>query len=450
MFDASDRADVVVIGAGCAGLAAASALAEAGMRVVVIEQAPRLGGRASAFTDPATGERVDNGQHVLFGCYRQTYKMLRRLGTEHFAPLQPRLALAMVGPDGRRFDLRCPRLPPPLHLLVGVLTWRALSWTDRRSILRIGKTLSYAAEFGPAVLAADVPEHQTVDAWLQAAGQTKRLCDWLWHPLTLAALNQPAHVAAARPFVRVLGELFGPRKEDAAVGLSTVPLDELYAEPARRFVETRGGSVHTGESATVVIDDGRVIGVRTPRRSIATKLVVSAVPWYAFDSIWEPSVPAALETIAANARRMRPSPIVTVNLWLDGPTIDVPFVGLVDNDVHWVFDKRQIVGGRANHLALVTSGADRFVEAENKIVTAAACEALRPVLSTPRRVTRSVVVRERRATFSLAPGGPPRPGTVTSLPGFYIAGDWTDTGLPATIEGAVLSGHAAAARALKG
>src|SRR5262245_59392792 len=130
-------APVVVIGAGWAGLAAAVRLADAGIPVTVVEESPRLGGRATAFVDRETGERVDNGQHVLFGCYRETYAFLRAIGAETLAPLQPSLRVSMAGEDGRSFDLVCPPLPPPWHIVAGVLRWSALSFRDRWSALSL-------------------------------------------------------------------------------------------------------------------------------------------------------------------------------------------------------------------------------------------------------------------------------------------------------------------------
>ncbi len=283
--------------------------------------------------------------------------------------------------------------------------------------------------------------------WLTTVGQSERIRTWLWYPLTLAALNQSPETAAAAPFVRVLAELFGPRPEDAAVGLSRVPLDELYAEPSRQFIEARGGVVCVKETALVECGpDGGVSGVRTVRGLIETRRVVSAVPWFAFRSVWGDRVPPAVQALAGHAAAVQSSPIVTVNLWFDGPVMDTPFCGLVDGPMHWVFDKAKTSGGTASHLALVTSGADALAAADNDVVTAQALDHLRAVLpaARPRRLLRSVVVREHRATFSLAPGGPPRPATHTPLHGFFLAGDWTDTGLPATIEGAVQSGHRAA------
>jgi len=225
--------DAVVIGAGFAGLSAAVRLVGHGARVTVLEERPRLGGRAAAFTDRATGERVDNGQHVLFGCYRETYRFLDAVGTTALAPLQPRLSLLMAG-DGRTYRLTCPPLPPPWHLIIGVLRWRALSFADRLAVLRLRRLLGDVRRRGADAVAASVPVSMTVSDWLRAQGQTPRLCRWLWAPLAVAALNQSPDAAAAVPFVRVLGELFGPRTNDAAIGLPAVPLDDLYAEPARR------------------------------------------------------------------------------------------------------------------------------------------------------------------------------------------------------------------------
>jgi squalene-associated FAD-dependent desaturase len=445
------RADVVVIGAGFAGLSAAVRLTDAGRRVVVFEQAPRLGGRATAFTDRETGERVDNGQHAMFGCYHETYAFLRRLGTAHLAPPAPRLRVTLTDGPSHVFRLECPSWPPPWHLVGGLLRWRALSWRDRLSAGRVARIILRARRRGAAAVAADIPDDQTVSAWLAASGQSARLIEWLWRPLAVAALNQSPDVAAARLFVRVLGDLFGPDPADAAIALPRVPLDELYAVPAVRAIEAGGGRVILKALASVDLDArGEVERVRAGGETIETRVVVSAVPWHAFSALWDGRIPAPLAVTCARASRMASSPIVTVNLWFDRPVLTPPiedFVGFVGSPMHWAFDKSAIFGAQRGHIAVVSSGASGLVAEDNATLAATATREMMRLLpaAASARCVRSVVVREPRASFSLAPGGPPRPTAVTSVRGLFMAGDWTDTGLPATIEGAVVSGHRAAA-----
>jgi hydroxysqualene dehydroxylase len=443
-------ADVVVVGAGLAGLSAAVRLTDTGRRVVVVEQAPRLGGRATAFTDRETGERVDNGQHALFGCYRETYAFLHRLGTDHLAPPAPRLQLTMTDGPASAFTLRCPAWPSPWHLMGGLLTWRALSWRDRVSAGRVARLILRARRSGGRAIAAEVPDDQTVSAWLAAHGQSARLIAWLWRPLAIAALNQSPDVAAARSFVRVLCDLFGPGPGDAAIALPGVPLDELYALPAARVIEAGGGRVMLKTPGSVVVDgDGQVAGVRAGGETIQTRTAIGAVPWHAFSALWDDGPPDALAATCEAAGRMASSPIVTVNLWFDRAILAPPidrFVGFVGSPAHWAFDKSAIFGAGTGHISVVSSGAGDLVAQDNATLSATAARELARLLpaAAGARCLRSVVVREPRASFSLAPGSPNRPAAVTPVRGFFIAGDWTDTGLPATIEGAVLSGHRAA------
>jgi squalene-associated FAD-dependent desaturase len=448
-------ADVVVIGAGCAGLSAAVRLADAGLRVVVVEQAPRLGGRTAAFTDRETGERVDNGQHALFGCYHETYAYLRRIGTAQLATPAPRLQLTMTDGPGRAYALTCPSWPPPWHLVGGLLRWPALSWPDRVRAGRVARVILRARSQGAAAVVSGVPADQTVSEWLHARGQSARLIDWLWHPLAIAALNQSPDVASASMFVRVLADLFGPDPADAAIALPSVPLDELFAAPAVKIIEGAGGAVLMKSAATVSVDvsGARVIAVRAGDQVITTTDVVSAVPWYAFASLWD-EMPAPVAAVATAASHLAASPIVTVNLWYDRAVLLPPidrFVGFVGSPLHWAFDKSAIFGAAAGHISIVSSGASALVADDNATLTALATREMARLVpaAASAQCLRAVVVREPRASFSTAPGGPARPGVQTSLGGFHLAGDWTDTGLPATIEGAVVSGHRAAAAVLE-
>jgi hydroxysqualene dehydroxylase len=449
------RADVLVLGGGFAGLSAATAAAEAGARAVVLEARPAPGGRAGAFTDPATGERVDNGQHVLIGCYHETLRFLRRVGAADLVGLQSDLAVDVVDASGRHSRLQCPRLPAPLHLLAGAWRWPALGWRDRLAVLGMRAALrprpsgGATAGTGGAHDPAGDPEQETVHAWLRRHGQTPRLIEVLWEPLAVAALNQSIDVAAAAPFATVLQRMFSGDRRDAALGLPRVPLDALYVEPSRSYVAARHGEVRVDAPARVHVNGhGCHVTVRGERLQAAR--VICAVPWYALAQVFA-EAPAVLAPVLEAAAATAASPIVTVNLWFDRPVTDVPFVGLPGRTMQWVFDRRALVGASASHVSLVSSGAESVVRCDNRQLIELAMRELRGALPAARQAVlrRGVVVRERRATFSVAPGQPPRPSTDTPVPGLLLAGDWIDTGLPATIESAVVSGHRAAARALE-
>lgn len=435
--------DAVIIGGGCAGFAAATALVESGARVLVVEARPGLGGRATAFTDPETGERVDNGQHILMGCYVETLAFLDRIGTADRVRWQSGLRVSMIDRAGHHSVLALPALPSPLHFLAGVLAWEALNWRERFSVLKAGSLIT-TARTGHM----NGGGGETVRQWLQRNGQAPRLCELLWEPLALAALNQSIDHAAASHFMRVLARVFGPDPAAAALVLPAVPLDELYAEPARAWLAERGSEVRVNAPAKVVLDGRRVRGVRVRDDIIEAPLVISTVPWFSLRALFD-EVPAGLETIVANATALASLPIVTVNLWFDEVVMHEPLVGLPGRNFQWIFDRRAIVGGDASHLSLISSGAETIVSQTNEELAAMALREVREALPAARsaRLRKSLAVREKRSTFSLAPDAPPRPATHTAIDGFLLAGDWIETGLPATIESAVISGHRAAAAA---
>ena len=441
--------DVIVIGGGFAGLSAACALADSGARVTVLEARPTLGGRATAFTDPHTGERVDNGQHVLMGAYHETFRFLRRIGAEDKVRMQSQLAVDVVERSGRTSRLVCPPLPSPLHLVAGVFDWEALRWRDRVSVLGLRQPLAVARArmAGRTDRLAASPE-ETVEQWLERNQQTPKLVELLWEPLAVAALNQPIAEAAAEPFTRVLALMFGRDSRDAAIALPIAPLDELYVEPARAYLEARRGTILTQASARVVIEGERVAHVEVRGDTLRAGAVICAAPWFAWPDIFT-GTPGALGGILDAAARTPASPIVTVNLWFDRVVLEAPFVGLPGRVNQWVFDKREAFGERASHLSTVSSGAASAAARSNQELVDLALEEIRDALPAARdaALRRATVVREKRATFSLAPGLPSRPATRTPVAGLLLAGDWIDTGLPATIESAVISGHRAAAAA---
>src|SRR5688572_7486813 len=435
---------VIVIGGGFAGLSAAAALAERGVPVTVLDARPRLGGRATAFRDRHTGEPIDNGQHVLFGCYRETFRFLDRIGAMQHVEFRAPLEIDFVERGGKRSTLRCPSwLMGPLHLLVGVLRWHGVPLRARLSARHIGAALRRPIPGNAAAV--------TVAEWLRQQRQDPVLIERLWEPLAVAALNQSIEEAAAAPFVRVLADMFGANPLDSSLVLPLKPLDELYAVPARAFIESRGGTVRTDALARLVIEGDRAAGVIVRGERLAADAVISAVPWHQLPALFS-DVPASMSAIVGNASALASMPIVTVNLWYDRVVMDRPFIGLHGGSMHWVFDKRRVFGESASHLSVVASAAGALTSADADSLVALAAREIGDRLPAARNATlvRGTVIREKQATFSLSPAAPPRPATRTPLANFHLAGDWIDTGLPGTIESAVVSGHWAARAIVNG
>lgn len=408
--------------------------------MLVLEARGRLGGRATAFVDRASGEMVDNGQHLMLGCYRDTLAFLQEIGASGNVHVGEVLSVAMIDRGGLASRLDCGPGPLAMSLAIGLLRWRALSWGDCWSALRVVRPIRAAAR---GVIDTRVGE--TVHDWLVRHRQSARMRDMLWEPLALAALNQAPEVASAGPFLRVLGDMFGGRdRRAAALVLPRTPLHQMYAEPARTFVEERGGVVLTGTPAHVRIEAGSA-SVTAGAEHWRGLPVVVATPWFALPTLFSGDTTSLMPVLQAAAATAA-SPIATVNLWFDRPVLTDMLVGLPGRTMQWAFDKRQIVGPSVSHLSLVASGATMITTRTNsEIIEDARLELVEaiPAIGNATLVN-ATVIREPRATFSLAPGQPPRPSTRTAVDGLFLAGDWIETGLPATIESAVRSGHLAA------
>jgi squalene-associated FAD-dependent desaturase len=439
--------EVLIVGGGFAGLAAGVALAGAGRQLRLLEQKPHLGGRAFSFLEPTTGSVVDNGQHLLMGCYHQTLRFLERIGTLDRLAFQPRLRMQFLERPGRLTTLECPALPAPWHLLLGVLRSDSFTLPEKREIFRVGWALRGAEDSREGI------DRLSVEEWLSALGQSEKLRRNFWHLLSIAALNEDPRRAAAVLFRRVVRLALFTSPGDSRLAIPRVGLSECYTEAAASYIRARGGQVELGRNVTgFVVAKGVCEGVElADGEKIAAATVVSAVPWFELVKLL-PGDLLRSEPCFTNLLALRPAPIISLNLWFDRPVTDLDFVGLRGTTVQWLFNKGKILGSGENYVTLVLSGAHAHVGRPKEELLAVALRDLGELLPAAReaKLVHSLVIKERFATFSPGVGVEAvRPAAPTPVRGLYLAGDWTATGLPATIEGAVQSGCAAAQAVLQ-
>jgi len=434
--------EVLIVGGGFAGLAAGVALARAGRRVRLLEQKPHLGGRARSFTDPATGAMVDNGQHLLMGCYHSTLEFLKEIGTLDRIALQPTLRVHFLEPGGKLTTLRCPNLSSPWHLLMGVLRSNSFTWSEKIQIARLARKLQGEERSGNSAAGL------TVEEWLTRLGQSERVRRIFWDLISIAALNENPRRAAAAIFERVLRLALFTSRADSCLAVPRTGLSECYTDAARAYIENRGGRVEPGRSIKAFciaggVSDGVLL---SDGQKLEAANVISAVPWHEFVRL----VPGDLlraDPYFTNILALRPAPIISINLWFDRPITELDFAGLRGTTVQWMFNRSQIPGAGENAVSLVLSGAHAHISRPKEELLSTAIHDLAGLLPESRaaKVVHSLVIKERFATFSPCVGVDAlRPAAKSPIRGLYIAGDWTATGLPATIEGAVQSGQEAA------
>ena len=438
---------MIVIGGGLAGLSSAVALAEAGFRVRLLEKRPHLGGRAASYVLPG-GEHIDNCQHVTLGCCTNLEDFYRRVGAADQIRFFDRLLFA--APDGRRGAIASVALPPPLHMAPSFAFFPLLGWADKRAIAQA--LLAIARSGGrPADLSTgEAGENITMLAWLQKHRQTARGIRRFWEVILVSALDEELDRIDARYGIDVFWKAFLSTRGGYRVGIPRVPLGELY-EGCRKALAQQGGEVQlrAGVRGFLVVN-GRIDGVEKEDGSVETAdYYLAAVP---HDTLPEllPTEIVEREPVFLNLRYLRTSPITGVHLWFDRDVMSEPFLTLLDSTTQWVFNKAQLSGGgdgSGQYLQLVISASYSLASRSRQEIITLCLEELREVLPATRDATlvKGTVVKEMSATFSPAPGSDQwRPAQKSPLSGLFLAGDWTSTGWPSTMEGAVRSGYLAA------
>ena len=440
---------VAVVGSGWAGCAAAVELARAGHRVTLFEAARVLGGRARRIT--TDHKQLDNGQHILLGAYSETLRLMALVGIDQRQALL-KLPLQMRYPAGSGgMDFVAPRLPAPLHLLGALVRAKGLQREDKMSLARFSTTARWM----------DWRLHNdcSVSELLQRFDQTPRLIQLMWRPLCLAALNTPPERASAQVFLNVLRDSLGARRGASDMLLPRSDLTELFPAAAAAYVEAHGGTVRTGAKVNALrrnpdggwtLDaSGEAVGGNW---NASFDGAVLATPAAQAAALLQDIPDSDTSALRANLTAFEPEAITTCYLQYGADVqLELPFFALVDDPAaqHWgqfVFDRGQLDGRQAGLLAVVVSASGAAAELGQPALTAAIAAQLVAVLRRPELAEPqwSKVITEKRATFACTPGLV-RPSNATGLPGLVIAGDYTASDYPATLESAVRSGAGAAA-----
>jgi len=444
-----------VIGGGLAGLAAGVALAESGWRVRLFEQRPFLGGRATSYVLP-DGEHVDNCQHVTLGCCTNLADFYKRVGSADKIKFFDRLFF--LDPEGRRGEMQAGMLPAPFHMTGSFAAFAPLTLLDKLSIARAMLDI-----LGAKGHPADLEENGGVSMleWLRRRGQTQGAIERFWRVVLVSALDEELDRTDARFGVDVFWKAFLSNRTGYRMGVPAVPLANLY-DGCKSEIERRGGEVNLRASVRgLKIENGEIAAVRFDEgKEENADAYVFAVPHTALAELLPESVKQSDPSLA-NLDKIKVSPITGVHFWFDRQVMKEPFVTLLDTRTQWIFNKTELyedINGRANktdggqYLQLVVSASYELLPKSRQEIIDLCLSEVRHALPTAReaQLVKATVIKEAAATFSPEPGVDRwRPKQETSVRGLFLAGDWTATGWPATMEGAVRSGYLAAEAVLR-
>jgi zeta-carotene desaturase len=461
---------IAVVGGGLAGLAAGCALADSGFEVTLYERRPYLGGRASSYQHPGTGEVVDNCQHVLLGCCTNLVDFYRRLGVEDKIRWYDRLTF--LEPGGRASVIEPSSLPAPLHTAPAFLRADCLGLSDKLAIAGAMTALAPATprDTGESFL-----------KWLRRHGQTERAIERFWKTVLVSALNEDIDLVSVPYAAQVVRESFLKSVAAGRMGVPTVPLSDLYSV-AGDYIQSRGGEVRFRASVDSFRAELAKVKLMSAAGEEAFDFLVSAVPFDVLERMLPQSTTA--DPLRQTLNQFETSPITGIHLWFDRQVTDLDHAVLLDRTIQWMFHKSKLLersadtaepvaarrvsrngeaegaGGTAtlegdefaqesngSYLELVVSSSKSLVEKSKAEIIDLALQELREFFPEARnaKLLKSTVIKEVHATYSPRPGvDRHRPQPETVWPRVFLAGDWTATGWPATMEGAVRSGYVAA------
>jgi zeta-carotene desaturase len=438
----SESRSVAIIGGGVAGMSVACALAEAGLRVHLIERRGYLGGRASSYLHPGVNEVIDNCQHVLFGCCTNLIAFYQRIGV--LDQIHWTSDMTMIEPGGRRSVLGPSILPAPLHGIPKLIAAHAFTFADK---------LSLARAFNALLRPVSTDSTETLSAWLARHKQTSGAVERFWRLVIASALNADLDSIGVPYAAKVIRELFMNSAHAGRMGMSTVPLSQLYAG-AETFLKSNRAELHFNTTAESAAWEEEISEWTIATRSgeIVSDYLILALPFEATAKLI-PNLPPAegAEAFAAQIAHHVHWPISSVHLWFDREITDLPHAVLLDREIHWMYNKGRLQPWRnvkGSYLELVQSASREFAARPREQATEQAVSELGEFFPVVRaaKLEKAALVKEVRATFSVPPGVDAyRPAAAESpWPNLFLASDWTATGWPSTMESAARSGHLAA------
>jgi zeta-carotene desaturase len=441
-FQTGPGKSVIVVGGGVAGMSAACALAEAGLRVTLVERRGYLGGRASSYQHPGANEVIDNCQHVLFGCCTNLIGFYRRIGVAE--RIHWTSTMTMIEPGGRRTVLKSSRwLPAPLHGLPSLMATNALTREDK---------LALARAFRKLMRPVSPDSTETLGEWLRRDGQTKGAVERFWRLVIASALNADVDGIALPYASKVIRELFLNSAEAGSMGMSTVPLSELYSG-AEQYLRDRDGDVifnASVEGATWDEETSQWMVTTRAGQQLADFLVI-ALPFEGAAKLLPQMPPAdGVEKLASQIARHEHGPICSVHLWFDREITELDHAVLLDREIHWMYNKSRLQPWRktnGSYLELVVSASQEFAALSREEAIDLAVSELAEFFPevAGAKLEKAALVKEVRATFTVPPGiDAARPASASPWPNCVLAGDWIATGWPSTMESAARSGHLAA------
>ncbi|MDP2301211.1 MAG: hydroxysqualene dehydroxylase HpnE [Ignavibacteria bacterium] len=413
----------LIVGGGFAGLAAAVYLSKQNFLVELIEASPKLGGKAYSFFDSKRNSILDNGQHILMGCYKETLNFLNIINSENNLTFQKSLKVSYIDRKGISHQLKAAKYFYPINLLIAILKYSAVSIKERISIIKFCAKLIF---INPTKM-----RDESVSEWLKSEGQNENVIKSFWEIIAVGALNCSSDDASSKIFAKILKQMFFTGNFSSTIIIPSTDLSKMYCENALKYITDFGGNILTSESANeIVIKSNKVVSVKTNKREIDDfDFILFAVPSHAI-----PKIKGLPESIIDIANKIKYSSILTFHIWVKDFKMKNPFIGLINSQVHWVFD-------HGEYITIVISHADSIINYdETTLFNIVKSELKKYINLTDANIIDYKKIKEKRATF--VPSTEillKRPSSNTEIANLFLAGDWINTGLPSTIEGAVVS-----------